>query len=230
MPEETDLDRYGIKASVCATRNFRVFALDPDIAGAFPDIDEPFSLYLGANYANHPMPFTVPTAEQSNAVAVSLIHDFNLGEYKARNTRQNINQEINAIVGDDDRVTYLQEQLEPNALRSFLNVTARAIFAILRKPSEAAIIESLNDVEVQRYITSVNTAQSFVVTSSTPMISGFLAFLSGLLNSAVQPDLARNRTKVLSTEPNAFTALWYKCKCSTYNAITSSPAAMDGSA
>ncbi|KAI6769751.1 hypothetical protein HG530_004380 [Fusarium avenaceum] len=151
--------KYGTEARGCVTRYFGVVVLDPDIAGAFPDIGEPFSLYLGANYANHPMPFAVLTAEQSNAVAVSFIHDFRLGEYKARNTRQNVNQEINAIVGDDGRVTYLQEQLEPNALQSFLNVTARAIFAVLRKPSEAAIIESLNDVEVQRYITSVNTAQ-----------------------------------------------------------------------
>lgn len=56
-------------------------------------------------------------------------------------------------------MTYLQEQLEPNVLRSFLNVAAKAIFAILRNPSEAAVRESPNDVEVQRYITAINTAQ-----------------------------------------------------------------------
>lgn len=59
MPEETDLDRHGIMATGCVTHYFGVVALDPDIAGAFPDIGEPFSLYLGAH-----MPIT-PCLRQS---------------------------------------------------------------------------------------------------------------------------------------------------------------------
>jgi hypothetical protein len=38
-------------------------------------------------------------------------------------------------------------------------VAARAIFAVLRNPSEAAIQKSPNNIEVQRYITATNMEQ-----------------------------------------------------------------------
>jgi hypothetical protein len=60
MPEETDLDKYGIVATGCVTRYFGVVVLDPDIAGAFPEIGELVSLYLGTNYANHTHAFDSP--------------------------------------------------------------------------------------------------------------------------------------------------------------------------
>jgi hypothetical protein len=38
---------------------------------------------------------------------VFLVSDFNLAEYRARNTRQNIDQEINVAVDEEDRADYL---------------------------------------------------------------------------------------------------------------------------
>ncbi|KAF4985374.1 hypothetical protein FGRMN_11226, partial [Fusarium graminum] len=82
-PEENYEEMYGIVPDGCVTHYFGVVALDPNIASAFPDVNESFSLYTSAPWVQHKLPFTVLTLQQAEAVAVNIVSAFHLGELKA---------------------------------------------------------------------------------------------------------------------------------------------------
>ncbi|KAG5791790.1 hypothetical protein H9Q69_009164 [Fusarium xylarioides] len=132
LPESDDMEKYGMVATGCLTRFFMVMSVDPDIAGALPDIGDSCTIALNAPFGNHPLPTTELTADDRNAITRSILKDFHLGEHTARNVRDNVDNEIAAAGEDNGRIDYLQENVDDMADNAFLKRAARTLF-IVRK-------------------------------------------------------------------------------------------------
>ncbi|KAG5817566.1 hypothetical protein H9Q74_005520 [Fusarium xylarioides] len=154
LPESDDMEKYGMVATGCLTRFFMVMSVDPDIAGALPDIGDSCTIALNAPFGNHPLPTTELTADDRNAITRSILKDFHLGEHTARNVRDNVDNEIAAAGEDNGRIDYLQENVDDMADNAFLKRAARTLF-IVRK--EASAYPDVPDS--QRIATAVRDAR-----------------------------------------------------------------------
>ncbi|KAG9503006.1 hypothetical protein J7337_005843 [Fusarium musae] len=159
LPESDDMEKYGMAATGCVTRFFMVMSVDPDIAGALPDIGDSCTMALNAPFGNHPLPTTELTANERNAITRSILKDFHLGEHTARNVRDNVTNEINAAGEDNGRIDYLQENVDDMADNAFLKRAARTLFIVRKEASDEAKAAYPDVPDSQRIATAVRDAR-----------------------------------------------------------------------
>ncbi|KAF5657096.1 hypothetical protein FHETE_10621 [Fusarium heterosporum] len=177
IPEKNDIDRYGITPNGCVTHYFGVIALDPHISSAFPDVNESFSLFTAARWGRHGLPSTGLTPEQSRAVALHIVSAFQLGEFKASNKQEDIDDEIAAAADDEGKVTWLSEQAESLVLECFIGKAAKALFNVLREPSanEIELYKGRDDQLVHTAIVAAKQLQRDNYSGDIEWSEGILA-------------------------------------------------------